>query len=189
MFLDDLRRFTEATTSNSGGGLLGGQSQNPMFGLLAMLGQKNPVTENSSVPQDKPWMSSAMQGFQAPSGLNEKLSGMLPGIMEDLRAKGWNPMIASAIRTPEEQAEKVRQGYSQAMNSKHLYGKAVDIVDKNYGWDGKASDPNFQFWKDLGEAAKKRGATWGGDWKSFKDPAHVQVSLLNALANQDSGLA
>lgn len=116
-------------------------------------------------------------------GLNPRMQAAIPLIMQDLQAKGWQPSISSGLRTREEQAEKVRQGYSKTMNSKHLFGKAVDIIDRRYGWDGPASDTNYQFWRDLGEAAKRRGLQWGGDWKNFKDVAHVQMAL-NQIPSQ-----
>jgi hypothetical protein len=120
-----------------------------------------------------------LQSPYSMQGLNPKLQAAIPMIMSDMVARGWQPQISSGIRTPEEQAQKVAQGYSQTMNSKHLVGKAVDITDKRYGWDGPAADTNYQFWNDLGESAKRHGMQWGGDWKNFKDVAHIQTSLLN----------
>lgn len=116
------------------------------------------------------------------NGFDPKLAGMLPGILSDLRAKGWEPYIASGLRTPDEQRQKVAQGYSQTMNSKHLVGKAADIVDQRYGWDGNQAQ---QFFHDLGQAAQAHGATWGGNWKSFPDPAHIQVSMLTNTTRND----
>ena len=52
--------------------------------------------------------------------------------------------------------------------------RAADIVDRRYGWGGPAKNLGFKFWKDLGAAARAEGLTWGGDWRSFKDVAHVQ---------------
>ena len=31
------------------------------------------------------------------------------------------------------------------------------------------------FWTALGEEAKAQSLYWGGDWKDFKDVAHVQL--------------
>jgi peptidoglycan LD-endopeptidase CwlK len=116
-------------------------------------------------------------------------------ILRDLTAKGWQPVVASGVRTEAEQAAKVRQGYSQTKRSWHVSstaqtmsdsghsysvvrGAAADIVDKRYGWGGPASDLNFQFWIDLGAAAADYGLEWGGDWASFRDVAHVQMRFI-----------
>jgi peptidoglycan L-alanyl-D-glutamate endopeptidase CwlK len=72
--------------------------------------------------------------------------------------------------------EKVRKGYSKTMNSSHRVGKAVDIIDKRYGWAGPASKLDYKFWTDLGREAKSVGLKWGGDWSSFKDVAHVYIT-------------
>jgi peptidoglycan L-alanyl-D-glutamate endopeptidase CwlK len=98
----------------------------------------------------------------------------IPLIMQELKDKGWKPKIHKQFRSIEKQREKVRKGHSTTMNSYHLCGLAVDIIDKRYGWSGPAADINYEFWKDLGKAANKQGLVWGGDWKSFKDVAHVQ---------------
>ncbi len=95
-----------------------------------------------------------------------------------LESKGWQPIVAEGVRTLKEQQKKIDQGVSQLKNpkrSRHTTGDAVDIVDKRYGWEGPMSNLNHQFWKDLGKAAVEQGLEWGGNWKTFKDVAHVQV--------------
>jgi len=116
-------------------------------------------------------------------------------IFRDLRALGWQPRVASGLRTPQQQADKVRKGYSKTMRSWHVTstigilpvgrdkydvvrGQAADIVDARYGWDGPAKHRDFAFWKDLGRAAKDNGCDWGGDWKAFPDMAHVQLLFV-----------
>jgi hypothetical protein len=162
----------------------------PLF-MMKMLGGNQQQVPPGINPSYKPQIPQPIQ--QAVSNLNTGMAGLdpvlqekIPLIMDDLRAKGWQPKIASAIRTPEEQAEKVRLGYSKTMNSKHLKGKAVDIVDERYGWKGDAANPDYQFWKDLGEAALRHGLQWGGNWKTFRDVAHIQTALANqpGLLNQ-----
>ena len=130
-----------------------------------------------------------------------KLAELLPffrdrvdRILTELEALEWQPKIVYVKRTRQEQAEKVKQGYSKTMNSWHVegthavlryagqtervYGNAVDIVDKRYGWGGKAAATNFAFWKDLGRIAKAHGCSWGGDWKRFKDVAHIELYYI-----------
>ena len=95
-------------------------------------------------------------------------------ILKELAGKGYKPMVAEGLRTKEQQAVKVKMGYSKTMNSMHLYGLAADIVDRRWGWGGEASNQNHPFWKALGAAAHGQGLVWGGDWKKFVDVAHVQ---------------
>lgn len=117
-------------------------------------------------------------------------------ILRDLTQLGWQPVVAEATRTREQQAEKVRKGYSKTMNSWHVpstqakfwetresysvvHGNAADIIDRRYGWAGPAANTGYKFWTDLGRAAKRRGLTWGGDWKDFKDVAHIEWHYID----------
>ena len=107
--------------------------------------------------------------------LDKSLQPKIEAILKELTLKGWKPRVAEGLRTVEQQREKVRKGYSKTMNSKHLTGRAADIIDRRYGWNGPASNLNYAFWNDLGKAAVKQGLVWGGNWKSFKDVAHVEM--------------
>ena len=48
-------------------------------------------------------------------------------------------------------------------------------------------------YKTYGDIAKKRGLMWGGDWKSFFDPAHIEykhnltMKQLRALLKDANG--
>ncbi len=111
-------------------------------------------------------------------GLDPAFSQKVKQILVQLTEKGWKPRVASGLRTVEQQQEKINQGRSSLndpRSSKHVQGLAADIIDSRYGWGDKAANLNFQFWNDLGEAARAAGLTWGGDWKSFKDVAHVEA--------------
>jgi len=112
-------------------------------------------------------------------GLDPTFAQKIRQILSRLAEKGWQPRVAEGLRSLEQQQKKIDQGRSSLKNprnSKHIQGTAVDIIDSRYGWQGPASDLNFQFWNDLGEAAKEVGLTWGGNWKTFKDVAHVELS-------------
>lgn len=133
-------------------------------------------------------------------------------ILADLQVLGWHPTIVFARRTLEQQRDAIRRGASPTMLSWHVQqtigllpsghaslqvirGNAVDIVDKRYGWEGKASSKDFQFWKDLGTVAHKHSCQSGGDWKPRKgkdgkmhdrrDVAHVQM-FFTEEREQDS---
>jgi hypothetical protein len=136
-------------------------------------------------------------------------------ILSHLGKLGWQPKIIYARRTEEQQRDAIRRGASHTMLSWHventirllpagahlqvIRGNAVDIVDKRYGWEGKAKSKDFQFWKDLGSAAHNNGCQWGGDWKPVmrkgkdgkmhvrdqRDVAHVQM-FFTEEREQDS---
>jgi hypothetical protein len=108
-------------------------------------------------------------------GLDPTFKTQVISILQELAGKGWIPVVAEGVRDKAQQQKKVDAGYSKTMNSRHLTGHAVDIVDRRYGWGGPAAKLDHAFWTDLGAAANSRGLEWGGDWKSFKDVAHVQV--------------
>jgi hypothetical protein len=136
-------------------------------------------------------------------------------ILADLRKLGWEPRIIFARRSEEQQRDAIRRGASHTILSWHVEhtfgllpagarlqvvrGNAVDIVDKRYGWEGKAKSKEFQFWKDLGAAAHNNDCQWGGDWKPARvrgkdgkvhlkdqrDVAHVQM-FFTEEREQDS---
>lgn len=62
----------------------------------------------------------------------------------------------------------------------HGLGLACDIV-----WYDKKNNPRWdgvdEMWQRLGHAAKTNGCEYGGDWKSFPDTPHIQVSKSNYL--------
>lgn len=110
----------------------------------------------------------------------------LEGIHPDLRkvvdlAIKLTPVdfiITDGLRTIEEQRKYVASGASKTMKSRHLTGHAVDFVAYV---NGKASY-EMQYMKQIGAAFKKAGqqleipVEWGGDWKSFVDTPHVELS-------------
>ncbi|RMG19279.1 MAG: M15 family peptidase, partial [Planctomycetota bacterium] len=127
-------------------------------------------------PADHPW-SQPPSGPVDPrnlDGLDERFRPKVVRILQRLQQKGWQPRVASGRRTLAQQREKVRKGYSKTLRSWHLLGRAADIVDRRWGWNGPAANLDHPFWKDLGEAARLEGLTWGGNWKRFRDVAHVQ---------------
>jgi hypothetical protein len=123
----------------------------------------------------------------------------LEAILIGLRQKGWKPRIAELVRTSEQQKKKVAAGVSKTLKSWHVpstigllangasaldivHGNAADIVDERYGWSGLAASHSFKFWKDLGQLARENNCEWGGDWKKFPDPAHVQCLFVESPA-------
>lgn len=83
-------------------------------------------------------------------------------VVNDLRGKGYDPIIASALRTKAQQKEKVAKGYSMTTKSMHLGGsdglsRAADIVPRGAGWNA-----NKRYWLMLASSAMAHGCGWGG---------------------------
>ena len=91
-----------------------------------------------------------------------------------------NPETAQR-RTPEQQAEYKKKGWSQTDNSYHLAGNALDIVPINP--ETKKPDPNFKagygkIAEAMNASAKKLGINnlgWGGKWKT-PDMPHWELT-------------
>ena len=86
-------------------------------------------------------------------------------------------IVTEGLRTVERQAQLVKAGASQTMNSRHITGHAVDVaalVDGEVRWDWPLYAKIATVVKD---AAKQLGipVVWGGDWKSFKDGPHFEL--------------
>jgi len=84
--------------------------------------------------------------------------------------------VIEGLRTLERQKELFAMGASKTMNSRHLTGHAVDLVNIEDGvanW-GKAA----QIAAAMKEAARLEGVNivWGGDWKTFKDGPHFELA-------------
>ena len=111
--------------------------------------------------------------------LHPAMRSKVEAVLEELRSLGFQPKIFFAWRSLYEQEEIFEKGKSRVMFSFHTAYKdgkpnsyAVDIIDERWAWQPTAKQNGF--WVALGVAGKKQGLFWGGDWKSFKDWAHLQ---------------
>jgi peptidoglycan L-alanyl-D-glutamate endopeptidase CwlK len=104
------------------------------------------------------------------------LAGVHPDLVAVVRkARDACPFrITEGKRTTERQKQLVAQGKSRTMNSRHLTGHAVDLVDP----EGTYAEPEM---KAIAEAMKAAAGelgiaiTWGGDWASFQDTPHFEL--------------
>ena len=88
--------------------------------------------------------------------------------------------VGEGLRTLARQNELMKQGATQTLNSRHLTGHAVDLhayPNGTLSWDWKYY---YQIEEAMKQAASELGLAsaleWGGDWKSFKDGPHWQLS-------------
>mgnify|MGYP000639812377 FL=1 len=86
--------------------------------------------------------------------------------------------VLEGMRTLDRQKELVARGASTTLNSRHLTGHGVDLgayVDGTVRWDWplyyKIADAMKQAAKEL-----EIDMDWGGDWKSFPDGPHYQLT-------------
>jgi peptidoglycan L-alanyl-D-glutamate endopeptidase CwlK len=114
--------------------------------------------------------------------LDPAFVGTLGETLHDLREQGYHDVaVADGFRTPEQQREKVIQGFSapgsetfvHRIPGRHMGGRAADVVLRRYGWQTPGGKEH-RFWLDLGRAAERRGLVWGGRWRS-RDVAHIEM--------------
>jgi len=115
--------------------------------------------------------------------MNARSERNLIGVHPDLvkvvtRAAGKSSfLVTEGLRTKARQAQLVKAGASQTMNSRHITGHAVDvaaIVNGEARWDW----PLYAAIADkMKAAAKELGVpiVWGGDWRKFKDGPHFEL--------------
>jgi len=83
--------------------------------------------------------------------------------------------VIEGVRHIDRQRKLVAQGKSQTMNSRHLTGHAVDLAPYPLSWDWEYFYPIADAMKDAAEELEV-DLEWGGDWKSFPDGPHFQLS-------------
>lgn len=109
----------------------------------------------------------------------EKLEGVHPELVSvverAIEITEQDFSVLEGLRSYERQKDLVATGKSQTMNSRHLTGHAVDLVPYPLSWDWEYFYPIADAMK---EAAKELEVDleWGGDWRSFKDGPHFQIS-------------
>jgi peptidoglycan L-alanyl-D-glutamate endopeptidase CwlK len=109
----------------------------------------------------------------------QNLSGVHPDLVDvvkraiELTEQDFT--VIEGIRNIDRQRQLYRTGKSKTLNSRHLTGHAVDIAPWPISWEWEEFYPI--------EGAMKQAASeldvdleWGGDWKSFKDGPHWQLS-------------
>jgi len=87
-------------------------------------------------------------------------------------------LVTEGLRTREKQIELVRAGASRTTRSRHLTGHAIDVA----AWVAGEVRWDWPLYTEISRAFKQAAAelkipiVWGGDWKSFKDGPHYELS-------------
>jgi peptidoglycan L-alanyl-D-glutamate endopeptidase CwlK len=122
--------------------------------------------------------------------LNERSLKALVGVHPDLvavakRAAELMPggfILTEGMRSKERQRELFAKGLSKTLNSRHLYGLAVDFAplidtdgdgDKEVTWKTQAFLPVIKAFR-LAELSVP--IVSGSEWKTFKDYPHIELS-------------
>jgi len=86
--------------------------------------------------------------------------------------------VIEGVRTIERQRQLYKAGASKTLNSRHLTGHAVDLaayIGGRLSWDWPLY---YKIAAAMKEAAKELNIpiVWGGDWITFKDGPHFELS-------------
>lgn len=85
--------------------------------------------------------------------------------------------ITEGVRTLERQKELVKAGASRTLKSKHLEGKAIDVVayvGSKVAWDWPLYEKIAKAFRQAAEELDIK-IVWGGSWTTFKDGPHFQL--------------
>lgn len=86
-------------------------------------------------------------------------------------------ILTEGMRTKERQRELFARGLSKTLNSRHLYGLAVDfapLLDGEVTWKTPAFLPVIKAFKQAA-AELKIPVVSGSEWKTFKDYPHIEL--------------
>jgi peptidoglycan L-alanyl-D-glutamate endopeptidase CwlK len=127
------------------------------------------------------------------AGLHPVLRAAANELIERSYAKGIPILITQGTRTIAEQNALYAQGRSKpgpiVTNARggasyHNYGLAIDFAlllpsGDAVSWDMKRDGDKDRTadWNEVVNEAKKLGFRWGGDWKTFKDYPHLQMTF------------
>ena len=131
-----------------------------------------------------------MSNFMLGSRSVRSLVGVHPDLLKIVRRaleiSSIDFSVIEGVRSPERQQRLYRSGATKTLHSRHLTGHAVDIVPwvMPHGIDWN----NIMQFRQVGHAMKTAAAelgirmewgakkTHGGDWNSFNDMPHYQLS-------------
>jgi len=110
----------------------------------------------------------------------QNLSGVHPDLVAVVEAAikitKQDFIVIEGIRSVNRQRELLKAGKSTTMKSRHITGHAIDVCPNPVDWND--TKKFLAIAEALKQAAKdlKVSIEWGGDWKTFVDMPHFQLT-------------
>ncbi|MGX9805962.1 M15 family metallopeptidase [Exiguobacterium acetylicum] len=130
------------------------------------------------------------------SGLSPEVAKRTREVIREMHTQGIYVGVAQGYRSIAEQNRLYAQGRTtegpivtnaRGGQSNHNRGIAVDLFQ--YSRDGtQALFQNDQAFQIIVAAMKRRGFSWGGDWKSFKDYPHFELLKASKRTTKESAI-
>lgn len=123
-------------------------------------------------------MSGYVLGARSKTRLNGLHKDLVAVVERAIEITGVDFTVLEGMRTLARQKKLVASGASTTLNSRHLTGHAVDLgayVDGTVRWDWPLYHAIAKAMKQAAEELDVE-LEWGGDWKSFPDGPHFQLS-------------
>ncbi|WP_237605459.1 M15 family metallopeptidase [Salinicoccus sp. ID82-1] len=128
---------------------------------------------------------------EMPDALHPEVEKKAEALEEKAEEKNINITITSGFRSFETQDALYSKGRSlpgqvvtnaRGGESYHNYGLAIDYAVEADGkviWntDYDSNDNGKSDWFEVADIAKELGFEWGGDWESFKDYPHLEMTF------------
>lgn len=114
----------------------------------------------------------------------------------ELYAQGrtQSQLNAAGLSHVKAQPDKIKVTDAKGGTSYHNFGVAVDFAlllpdGKQVTWDMNTdyNSNNIKDWIEVVDLAKKLGFAWGGDWTTFKDYPHFQMTFGLTTADYRAG--
>ena len=117
--------------------------------------------------------------YQLGTRSRQRLSGVHPDLVavvkRAIQITEQDFAVLEGIRNINRQRDLFKAGKSTTMNSRHLTGHAVDLAPWPISWGWEGFYPIADAMKQAAEELDI-DLEWGGDWKSFPDGPHFQLS-------------
>lgn len=129
---------------------------------------------------------------------SDSLDGLVPtfraqvvGVLAELKADGYDPVLFDALRTPAEAARNATKG-TGIKDSMHCYGVAADVICGQHGWS--CAKAGCGFYGALAGRVRARKLLSGADFAKADRPHFQGVSIkqqaaVRALGRKDDTLA
>ncbi|MGF1762450.1 M15 family metallopeptidase [Aliivibrio kagoshimensis] len=150
-----------------------------IVGALMLLKDKEPAAQIR--PESEPdWWDDIM--YRLGQRSLERLTGVHPDMVRlvkrAIQITAIDFSVGEGVRELERQRELFNEGKTTTLNSRHLTGHAVDL----WALDGGVVSWDWKFYHQIADAMKQASRElnipiiWGGDWTSFKDGPHFELS-------------